>query len=84
MGYYLYDYWGCFGFGVVVVLKVLPFLSCLFIFVFTAFLFPYVESYSRNVNQSLTFAPVIEAFPYVLLGIVALFLVYFGIARGKD
>jgi len=51
-------------------------------FVFLVFLFPTIYEQTTNVNSSLTLAPVIKTFPYLILAISALVLLY-GIWRKK-
>jgi len=51
-------------------------------FVFLVFLFPTIYEQTTNVNSSLTLAPVIKTFPYLILAISALVLLY-GVWRRK-
>jgi len=51
-------------------------------FVFLVFLFPTIYEQTTNVNSSLTLAPVIKTFPYLVLAISALVLLY-GVWRRK-
>lgn len=52
-------------------------------FCFIAFLFPTIREATANVNETLTVAPLIKTFPYLFLGAVILFLVYFMYGRER-
>jgi len=63
-------------------MKLGPFLVSIVVFVFIAFLFPTLYDACRNVNATLTTAPVIQVFPWVLLAVAVLPSIYFGIKQG--
>jgi len=51
-------------------------------FMFLVFLFPTIYEQTTNVNSSLTLAPIIKTFPYLILAISTLVLLY-GVWRRK-
>jgi len=62
--------------------RFIKFFVTIVFFVFLAFIFPTIYSECQNVNASLTTAPIIKVFPWILITVVILVPVYLGI-RGR-
>jgi len=59
------------------------FLVSLITFVFSAFLFPTLNTAIINATITSEIAPVIQAFPYVFLMISIFFMIYFGVKESR-